>query len=145
MAMSWHTMMEFEPPLVGCVVSAANHSFAALAATRECVIAVPPSELAPLVVKVGNCSGRDVDKFAAFELGSARAERVAAPLLAGCIANLECSLLDTRLVRRFDFFVLQVLKAWIDPALARAKTIHHHGFGRFVVDGETIRLKSKMP
>jgi len=38
MPMSWHTMMEFEPPLVGCVVSNRNHSFRALLATRECVI-----------------------------------------------------------------------------------------------------------
>jgi hypothetical protein len=30
MAMSWHMMVEFEPPLVACIVSGANHSFAAL-------------------------------------------------------------------------------------------------------------------
>jgi flavin reductase (DIM6/NTAB) family NADH-FMN oxidoreductase RutF len=35
MSMSWHMMVEFEPPLVACVVSNANHSFAALRATRE--------------------------------------------------------------------------------------------------------------
>jgi flavin reductase (DIM6/NTAB) family NADH-FMN oxidoreductase RutF len=27
MTLSWHTMMEFEPPLVGCVISDRNHSF----------------------------------------------------------------------------------------------------------------------
>ena len=30
MPMSWHLMMEFEPPLVGCVISEANHSFKAV-------------------------------------------------------------------------------------------------------------------
>ena len=30
MTLSWHMMVEFEPPLVACVVSGANHSFAAL-------------------------------------------------------------------------------------------------------------------
>jgi flavin reductase (DIM6/NTAB) family NADH-FMN oxidoreductase RutF len=30
MAMSWHMMVEFEPPLVACVVSNADYSFAAL-------------------------------------------------------------------------------------------------------------------
>jgi flavin reductase (DIM6/NTAB) family NADH-FMN oxidoreductase RutF len=35
MAMSWHTMMEFEPPLVGCIVSNRNYSFRLLSATRE--------------------------------------------------------------------------------------------------------------
>src|SRR5208283_4219935 len=68
MTMSWHMMVEFEPPLVGCVVSSANHSFAALRATGECVIAVPALELGSKVVDVGNCSGRDVDKFVAFGL-----------------------------------------------------------------------------
>ncbi len=63
MTMSWHMMVEFAPPLVACVVSDADFSFAALRATQECVIAIPAVELAPIVVKVGNCSGRDVRKF----------------------------------------------------------------------------------
>ena len=48
MAMSWHMMVEFEPPRVACVVSEADFSFAALRATGECVIAVPA--LARLIV-----------------------------------------------------------------------------------------------
>ena len=32
MTMSWHMMVNFEPPLVACVVSSANYSFAALRA-----------------------------------------------------------------------------------------------------------------
>ena len=63
MTMSWHMMVEFEPPLVACVLSNANYSFAALRATKECVIAVPARKLAAKVVKVGNCSGREVEKF----------------------------------------------------------------------------------
>ena len=54
MAMSWHMMVEFEPPLVACIVSCADHSFATLRATRECVIAIPALKLAPQVVQVGN-------------------------------------------------------------------------------------------
>jgi len=34
-------MVEFEPPLVACIVSNADYSFAALRATKECVIAIP--------------------------------------------------------------------------------------------------------
>jgi flavin reductase (DIM6/NTAB) family NADH-FMN oxidoreductase RutF len=45
MTLSWHTMMEFEPPLVGCVVSDRNHSFRALKATRDCVINIPTVEI----------------------------------------------------------------------------------------------------
>jgi flavin reductase (DIM6/NTAB) family NADH-FMN oxidoreductase RutF len=41
MTLSWYMMVEFEPPLIACVVSNANYSFAALRATKECVIAHP--------------------------------------------------------------------------------------------------------
>jgi flavin reductase (DIM6/NTAB) family NADH-FMN oxidoreductase RutF len=144
MTMSWHMMVEFEPPLVACVVSGADYSFAALRATKQCVIAVPARKLAPTVVKVGNCSGRDVEKFERFGLTPVPAERVAAPLVAECFANLECKVANTRLVSQYNLFVLEVLKAWTDPAQRNPKTIHHRGYGKFVVDGETIRLKSRM-
>ena len=79
MAMSWHMMIEFEPPQLACVVSNANYSFAALRATGECVIAVPARKLVTTVVKVGNSSGRNVlDKFAAFGLTKVPAKRVIA-------------------------------------------------------------------
>jgi len=144
MTMSWHMMVEFEPPLVACVVSSANHSFSALKATGECVIAIPARKLAPKVVRVGNSSGRDIDKFKMAGLTPAPAERVAPPLVAECFANLECKVADRRMVNRYNLFVLEVIKAWIDPAQKNPKTIHHHGYGKFVVDGAAITLKSRM-
>jgi flavin reductase (DIM6/NTAB) family NADH-FMN oxidoreductase RutF len=144
MTMSWHMMVEFEPPLVACVVSDANHSFAALKATGECVIAVPARKLAAKVVEVGNTSGRDIDKFAAFGLTPLAAARVKPPLVGECFANLECNVADRRLVNRYNLFVLEVVKAWIDPTQRNPKTIHHHGYGKFVVDGAAIRLTSRM-
>jgi flavin reductase (DIM6/NTAB) family NADH-FMN oxidoreductase RutF len=69
---------------------------------------------------------------------------VRAPLIAECFANLECRVADRRLVNRYNLFILEVVKAWIDPAQRNPKTIHHHGYGRFVVDGRAIRLASKM-
>ncbi|MGD0547169.1 MAG: flavin reductase family protein [Terracidiphilus sp.] len=144
MTLSWQTMVEFEPPLIACVVSNANHSFAALRATKECVIALPVLELAPKVVAIGNCSGREVDKFKRFGLTPQPAECVAPPLVAECFGNLECRVIDSHLVNQFNLFVLEVLQAWTDPAQKNPKTIHHRGHGRFVVDGELIKLKSRM-
>jgi flavin reductase (DIM6/NTAB) family NADH-FMN oxidoreductase RutF len=145
MAMSWHMMVEFEPPLVACIVSNRDYSFAALTATKECVIAIPALQLAPKVVAVGNCSGRSVDKFERFGLTPIPAQRVASPLVAECFANLECEVVDSRLVNKYNLFVLEVVTAWTDPAQKDPKTIHHHGHGRFAVDGAMIKLRSKMP
>jgi flavin reductase (DIM6/NTAB) family NADH-FMN oxidoreductase RutF len=145
MTMSWHTMVEFVPPLVACVVSSEDYSFSALVAEHECVIAIPSVELAPVVVKVGNSSGRTVEKFKKFGLTPRPAELVAPPLIAECFANFECRVVDTSLVHKYNLFVLEVVRAWTDPKQKRPKTIHHHGYGNFVVDGKTITLKSKMP
>jgi len=144
MTLSWHTMMEFEPPLVGCVVSGRDYSFAALVATRQCALNIPTVELASQVVGCGNCSGRRVDKFSAFGLTQLPAKRIQAPLIAECYANLECRVHDTRLVSRYNFFVLEVLQAWVDPACKDPRTLHHRGRGAFMVAGQTIKLPSKM-
>ena len=145
MAMSWHMMVEFTPPLVACVVSTGDYSHAVLRATRECVIAVPPVDLARKVVGIGNCSGAETDKFADFELTALPGAKVAAPLVAECFANLECKVVNTRLARSHNIFILEVVKAWCDPAHSQAKTIHHRGFGTFAVDGEIITIPSRMP
>jgi flavin reductase (DIM6/NTAB) family NADH-FMN oxidoreductase RutF len=145
MPMSWHTMIDFEPPLVGCVVSDRNHSFRALRATRECVLNVPTVELARAVVGCGNCSGSRVDKFARFDLIQRPARLVAPPLLEACFASLECRVVDTRLVQRYGFFVLQVVQAWHDPSVREPRTLHHAGRGAFRVAGEVLRLPSRKP
>jgi flavin reductase (DIM6/NTAB) family NADH-FMN oxidoreductase RutF len=144
MSQSWHTMMEFEPPLVGCVIGGNSLSFGALRATRECVINIPTAELAEKVVACGNSTGRKTDKFHAFGLTPQPATLVAAPLIAECYANLECRVADTRMVNRYGFFVLEVVKAWIDPAIRDPRTLHHRGRGVFMIAGETIKLPSKM-
>ena len=145
MTMSWHMMVEFTPPLIACVVSSGDHSYAALRASRECVIAIPAAQLAATVVKIGNTSGSEIDKFARFKLATLPAAQVAAPLLAACFANLECRVHDTRLANRYNLFVLEVVQAWLDPAQKHPRTLHHQGYGKFAVDGQTIRLKSRMP
>ena len=142
MTMSWHMMVEFTPPQIACIVSNRNHSFTALRRTKECVIAIPPAEFAKTVVAIGNCSGADVDKFATLGVATQPARDVAAPLLPDCFANLECRVIDTRMVNAYCMFVLEVVQAWIDPERREAKTIHHQGWGRFAVDGRTIRLPS---
>jgi flavin reductase (DIM6/NTAB) family NADH-FMN oxidoreductase RutF len=144
MAMSWHTMMDFEPPIVGCVVSNRDYSFNTLKATKECVIAIPTVELATTVVKVGNTSGRDIDKFRKFKISTQPASQVKAPLLEACYANLECKVIDTTMTGTYNFFVLEVLKAWINPANKHPQTIHHLGRGFFMVAGKTIKLPSRM-
>src|SRR5512137_2504504 len=90
MAMSWHMMMEFEPPLVGCIISGRNYTFDLLRRNRECVINIPTVDLARQAVACGNVSGRRVDKFKRFGLTPVASSRVEAPRIDECYASLEC-------------------------------------------------------
>ena len=65
-------------------------------------------------------------------------------MIAECFANLECKVADTRLVNKYNLFILEVLRAWTDPSQKKPKTIHHRGYGRFIVDGESLKFNSKM-
>jgi len=144
MTLSWHTMLEFEPPLVGCVISNRNHTFDIVKATKECAINIPTVELSKKVVDCGNNSGRTVDKFKEFNLTAMPASCVQTPLIDECYANLECKVVDKKMVAKYNLFIFEVLKAWIDPLMKHPQTIHHLGEGVFMIAGETIHLPSKM-
>lgn len=142
MTMSWHTMIDFMPPILACVISDENFTFDLIKRSKECVINIPTEQLADKVVKVGNVSGRKMDKFAKFNLAHEPATRVAAPLLSECYANLECKVIDMKMAAKYNLFILEVVKAWIRPTKKRPRTIHHQGNGIFAVDGRIIKLPS---
>jgi flavin reductase (DIM6/NTAB) family NADH-FMN oxidoreductase RutF len=136
MTLGWHTVMEFSPSLVGCVISGANHSFEMIRQSRECVINVPDADLAETVVRIGNCSGSDTDKFAQFGLTARPAAAVKAPLIAECFANFECRLADAALVGKYNFFVFEAVKAHVATSPKYPKTMHYRGDGVFMISGE---------
>lgn len=144
MAMSWHMMVDFEPPLIACVLSNRDYTFDTVRKTKECVINIPTVELARKVVACGNTSGQDMDKFKKFGLTPSAAACVRAPLIDECYANLECKVIDTTLVNKYGIFIFEVVKAWVDRSRKHPRTIHHQGNGVFVVDGKILKLPSNM-
>jgi flavin reductase (DIM6/NTAB) family NADH-FMN oxidoreductase RutF len=137
MTMGWHTVMEFTPSLVGCVIASSNHSFQMIRASRQCVINLPTTKLTDQVVGIGNTSGVEIDKFAHFELN-----RVGAPLIGECHANFECRLHDETLLDRYDFFILEVVKAHVAASPKHPETLHYTGDGVFMLSGKIISRRS---
>ncbi len=141
MTISWTTVMDFTPKLA-FVTGAWNHSYHALLQTRECVIAIPGVEMSETVVRIGDCSGSDTDKFRMFGLTAVKAKAIKAPLIAECIANIECRVIDY--VKKHDLFVLEGVQAWIDPAARKRRTFHAVGDGTFVADGRRFSHRALM-
>ncbi|MDR1776426.1 MAG: flavin reductase family protein [Desulfovibrio sp.] len=156
MTVSCHASMGFEPTL-GICLGPWNFSYAALAETGECVVAVPPAELMTAVVDIGNCSGETMDKFAAFNLTPQPAREVGAPLVAECLYNLECRVANRDLVSEYNFFVLRGVRAWRNASATSApdaedattyqsgtRAFHAVGDGSFIIDGDVVNLRHRM-
>ena len=133
MTMGWHTVMEFTPSLVGCVIAGGNHSFDLIRKSRECVINLPTTALTDAVVGVGNTTGAEIDKFDRFGLTAQKADRVTAPLIVECHANFECRLADDALVDEYNFFIFEVVKAHVAKSPRHPETLHYKGDGVFMV------------
>ena len=142
MTMGWHTVMEFTPSLVGCVISSANHSSEMIRRSRECVINLPTTKLTDVVVGIGNTTGAEIDKFQHFGLTAEKATEIDAPLIAECHANFECRLHDDALVARYNFFIFEVVRAHVAPSPKHPETLHYTGDGVFVVSGKVISRRS---
>jgi flavin reductase (DIM6/NTAB) family NADH-FMN oxidoreductase RutF len=143
MTMGWHTILEFTPSLLGCVIASGNHSFQMIRASRECVINLPTTKLTDQVVGIGNTTGAEIDKFAHFGLTAQDAEQVGAPLIGECHANFECRLHDETLVDHYNFFIWEVAKAHVAASPKHPETLHYTGDGVFMVSGKVISRRSQ--
>lgn len=144
MTMSWYTMIDFEPPIIGCIISNRNFSFNRIKRTKECVINIPTIDLINEAIDCGNCTGKKINKFEKFKLTALPSSTIKAPRIAECYANLECKVIDTSLSNKYNLFILKVTKAWIvTPSLKSPKTIHHRGNGIFMIAGKETKTHSK--
>ena len=146
MTISWTMVLDFSASFA-ITTGAWNYSYGALRHQKECVIAIPTVDMIDTVVGVGTCSGLNVDKFATFPLARLAARKVRAPLIAECLANIECRV--TEIVERLSIVALEGVAAHIDSARKERRMIHAVGDGTFVVDGRRIdrceAMASKLP
>lgn len=138
MTLGWQTVMEFVPSLVGCMISAGNHSFELVRESGECVINLPTTDLTDTVVGIGNTSGAEIDKFDHFGLTAEKSARVKAPSIRECYAQFECRLCDDAMVERYNFFIFEIVKVRAAPRPRHPETLHYTGEGVFMVSGKII-------
>ncbi|NMG66389.1 flavin reductase [Azoarcus indigens] len=154
MAAAWNMTLDFEPPKIAVVIDRSTYTRELLEASGEFVIGLPSRAMAATVVKVGSTTGHDGDKFAELGLESYPAAKVAAPLVAGCVAWLECRLIpEPHIQQRYDLFLGEVIAAWAEaevfpdshwqfPSPAQ-RTIHHVAGGHFFVTGEAFEVPGR--
>lgn len=119
-----------------------NYSYNALVENKECVLAIPGESLAETAVRIGDVSGREVDKFKTFNLTPLKASTVNAPLIKECLINIECKV--NKYIAGSGIFTLQATKAWINTESEDERPIHAKGDGNFFTEGKNINLRQLM-
>jgi flavin reductase (DIM6/NTAB) family NADH-FMN oxidoreductase RutF len=140
MTMGWHTVMEFRPSLVGCIIASSNHSFELVRGSRECVINLPTTALTDAVLGIGSTSGAGIDKFDTYGLSAQPSRLVSAPAIRECHAQFECRLHDDSLVDKYNFFIWEVVAARVASTPAHPETLHYQGDGIFTLSGRVVDL-----
>jgi len=151
MAAAWVMAVDFEPCKVAVVLDKQTWTRQLLEAEGSFVLNVPCAAQVDLVHTVGNTSGWKVDKFDAYGIETLEGTRICAPLIAGCVAWLECRVLpEARNQQRYDLFLGEVVAAQADTRVFRdghwdfagqdgLRTLHHVAGGHFLVIGDTVQ------
>ncbi len=155
MAAAWSMPVEFTPPRIAVVIDKKTFTRELVSASGAFALCIPGAALADLTYAVGNCSGRDIDKFARYGIEARPGPALGMPLIeAGCVAWLECRLLpEPHTEEAYDTSFGEVLAAAADSRVfANGRwsfrddnpllhTLHHLGAGHFVVASQTIRAR----
>jgi len=111
MPVAWNMPLSHDPPLVGIAVHPSRHTYDMLRFSEEFALNMPSRRLMNHVQYLGMVSGRDVQKIEVAKLPTFKAQRVDAPLLAGCLAWIECALEEVLRLGDHHLFVGKVLAA----------------------------------
>ena len=152
MAASWSMPLDFSPPKVAVVIDRNTLTRQLVEASGEFALNVPSRAMAGVTLAVGSVSGREHDKFREHDLDTFAAEKIAAPLLEGCLAWLECRVIPEPSIQdRYDLFLGEVVAAWADPrvfvdghwssAEGGPRSIHYIAGGNFFETGESFDVE----
>lgn len=146
MTITWTMVMDFSPRFA-ITTGPWNHSYAALVETGECVLSIPSADMIDTAIGIGTCTGAETDKFDRFGLTPRKGKHVRAPLIAECMANIECRLADV--IDTHSILVLDGLAAWVDEDRKDSRMLHYHGDGTFTADGRRFdrakAMAAKLP
>ena len=147
--LAWQTPVSHKPKLVAICIHKKHFSHQLIEKSKEFVINVPNRALLKQVHFCGTRSGRDVDKFKECGFTELEAKFVKAPLIAECIAHLECRVKKIYPGGDHSIFLGQVLRALADSDIfdgkilrmdrLRAQTLHHLGEDLYMVSGQLLR------
>lgn len=152
MAAAWSMPLDFSPPKLAVVIDRNTYTRQLIEASGEFALNIPARQMANATLAVGSASGREIDKFREYGLNTFASEKIAVPLLEGCLGWLECRVIpEPHIQERYDLFLGEVVAAWADETVFRnghwyfdensPRSIHYIAGGNFFETGEEFEVR----
>ena len=156
MAAAWAMPLDFAPPKVAVVIDKSTFTRSLVEASGRFALSLPCADQADMAYAVGNVHGGTEavrDKFDHFGVGSFEAATPGLPLVAGCVAWLECRLLpEPHLQQTYDLFLGEVVAAQADARVFSdghwhfdehpgLRTLHHVAGGQFLLPAAAVQAR----
>lgn len=113
---AWAGTVCTNPPMVSISVRPERYSYHILEETGEFVINLTTEKLVKACDYCGVTSGRDVDKFAQMKLTPLPMEHVKAPGIAECPVNMECHIVEKKLLGSHTMFLAEVVGVTVEDS-----------------------------
>ncbi|MCB5183593.1 flavin reductase family protein [Methylobacillus gramineus] len=157
MAAAWNMPLDFDPAKIAVVIDKNTYTRGLIEGAGTFAINVPCIQQSEIVMQVGSSSGKEerfieTDKFAAYHLPTFPAASIEAPLLEGCVAWLECRLLqEVENQQKYDLFIGEVVAAYADTRVFsngrwhfegqdQLRTLHYIAGGAFFATGDSLSI-----
>lgn len=147
MACSWCTPVSEDPPLIAVAVSKESLTNQLIRESREFTVNVPPASMLKQIWKAGTTSGRRVDKVKALGLKLSSSKAISTPVVEGCLASLECTVVSEVEAGECTLFIGEVKAAYADKNafrrglwdLTKAELPLHLGSRYFTIPRERVQ------
>lgn len=107
----------YDPPMVMVGIVPSRFSYDMVKEAGCFVVNLPSQRSKELFDYTGSVSGRDADKFKDFEIKTARASTIDAPILTDCPINIECTIVDSIRTGSHEMFVGRIEYVHADESL----------------------------
>jgi flavin reductase (DIM6/NTAB) family NADH-FMN oxidoreductase RutF len=160
MAAAWSMPVELVPPRVAVVVDKRTYTRELMLASGGFTLSIPCRALLDATYTVGSVSGRELaqdggpDKFDRYGVEAFDSPLMGLPLVAGCVAWLECRLIrEPHAEEAYDTCFGEVVSAQADARVferghwsfrddnAELHTLHHLGGGHFAWPARSVQAK----
>ncbi|ADC65747.1 flavin reductase domain protein FMN-binding protein [Ferroglobus placidus DSM 10642] len=148
MTADWVTPLSFSPPLAGVAIGKTRYTRKLVEEQKEFVIAVPTVELLKDVWIAGTTSGARENKAEKMSVTFVPSQKVSAPSIKECAANIECKVVKEVETGDHIFFVGEIVNVTYgdafkngEPDVENFKFLMHAKSGAYFTyqSGEIIR------